>query len=416
MATDGSYVLGDKEDAAKFWLKEFKHNASGVCYYVLINTKDSKVSVQDYPTVLLDETLETATIDEAQERTSAFALTEKAEPKYRRLGATVEGDGFEADAPANATFHHVGYENVTLYENTLNKGAGTSANPSKPTGVNFLGQFNSNDLSANAAIYVDTAYVRNDTKRPQYLLALRPDFTPLLEPCPEDPTHPAHEIAQTKADYLVVLNDSINNKDAKEKMYQFQGYTRLAFVEGHSVKSVVDSTSTFDWIALETGDTIQLAGNKHNPAKFEFRLINENEEQDFLIESESWKGEDAFGGEARPLGEKKGGWLKIQNGVPVIVSEEFEAAVQSDIYNVETSEIDDPTANDEISTSEVTVIAGNGQITINGAAGKKVVVSNILGQVVANTVLTSDNATIAAPQGVVVVAVEGEEAVKAIVK
>ena len=57
-----------------------------------------------------------------------------------------------------------------------------------------------------------------------------------------------------------------------------------------------------------------------------------------------------------------------------------------------------------------------GQVTIAGAAGKKVVVSNILGQVVANTVITSDNAPIAAPQGVVVVAVEGEEAVKAIVK
>ena len=75
------------------------------------------------------------------------------------------------------------------------------------------------------------------------------------------------------------------------------------------------------------------------------------------------------------------------------------------------------TANEDvISASSVKVIAGNGQITIAGAAGKKVVVSNILGQVVANTVITSDNATIAAPQGIVVVAVEGEEAVKAIVK
>ena len=75
------------------------------------------------------------------------------------------------------------------------------------------------------------------------------------------------------------------------------------------------------------------------------------------------------------------------------------------------------TANEDvISASSVKVIAGAGQITINGAAGKKVVVSNILGQVVANTVITSDNATIAAPQGIVVVAVEGEEAVKAIVK
>ena len=55
-------------------------------------------------------------------------------------------------------------------------------------------------------------------------------------------------------------------------------------------------------------------------------------------------------------------------------------------------------------------------MTIAGAAGKKVVISNILGQVVANTVISSDNAVIAAPAGVVVVAVEGEAAVKAIVK
>ena len=74
------------------------------------------------------------------------------------------------------------------------------------------------------------------------------------------------------------------------------------------------------------------------------------------------------------------------------------------------------TANDEITTSEVTIIAGEGNVTIANAAGKKVVVSNILGQVVATQVLTSDNAVIAAPQGVVVVAVEGDEAVKAIVR
>ena len=74
------------------------------------------------------------------------------------------------------------------------------------------------------------------------------------------------------------------------------------------------------------------------------------------------------------------------------------------------------TSNEDVAVSEVTVIATEGGVQIAGAAGKKVVISNILGQVVANTVLTSDNAVIAAPQGVVVVAVEGEEAVKAIVK
>lgn len=70
----------------------------------------------------------------------------------------------------------------------------------------------------------------------------------------------------------------------------------------------------------------------------------------------------------------------------------------------------------EPSVSAITVLAKDGAVNIIGAAGKKVVVSNILGQVVANTVITSDDAVIAAPAGVVVVAVEGEAAVKAIVK
>ena len=50
------------------------------------------------------------------------------------------------------------------------------------------------------------------------------------------------------------------------------------------------------------------------------------------------------------------------------------------------------------------------------AAGKTVTIVNVLGQTVANTVVSSDNATIAAPAGVVIVTVEGEAAVKAIVK
>jgi len=87
-----------------------------------------------------------------------------------------------------------------------------------------------------------------------------------------------------------------------------------------------------------------------------------------------------------------------------------------DALVVSVEAVEAPTANEGVEVSEVAVIAGEGQVTIANAAGKKVVISNILGQVVANTVLTSDNAVIAAPQGVVVVAVEGEEAVKAIVK
>lgn len=73
-------------------------------------------------------------------------------------------------------------------------------------------------------------------------------------------------------------------------------------------------------------------------------------------------------------------------------------------------------ANDVINVSSISVISKNGAIIVKGAQGKKVVVSNVLGQQIANTVASSDEATIAAPSGVVIVAVEGEAAVKAIVK
>ena len=77
-----------------------------------------------------------------------------------------------------------------------------------------------------------------------------------------------------------------------------------------------------------------------------------------------------------------------------------------------------PTANESIDAKEssIVVVAGNGVVTIQGAAGQNAYVRTVLGQSVAETVLTSDNATIAVPAGIVAVAVDGEEAVKAIVK
>ncbi|WP_455632615.1 DUF6383 domain-containing protein [Parabacteroides sp.] len=77
----------------------------------------------------------------------------------------------------------------------------------------------------------------------------------------------------------------------------------------------------------------------------------------------------------------------------------------------------DPTSNESIEAeSSIKVISGNGTISVQGAAGKKVIVSNILGKAVAETVLTSDDATIAVPAGIVAVAVEGEETVKTVVR
>ena len=74
-----------------------------------------------------------------------------------------------------------------------------------------------------------------------------------------------------------------------------------------------------------------------------------------------------------------------------------------------------PTANEAIEAAGVQVIGGQGAVTVQGAAGKVITVANVLGQTIANQVAASDNVTIAAPAGIVVVAVEGE-ATKVVVK
>ena len=92
------------------------------------------------------------------------------------------------------------------------------------------------------------------------------------------------------------------------------------------------------------------------------------------------------------------------------------SATKAERVKVAIEEVAAPTANEGVSASEVKVVAYDGAINIKNAAGKNVVVSTILGQIVANEVLTSDNATISVPAGIAIVSVDGEEAVKVSVR
>ena len=69
-------------------------------------------------------------------------------------------------------------------------------------------------------------------------------------------------------------------------------------------------------------------------------------------------------------------------------------------YNMNEAFEGDPTANENITAGNVVVAGVNGAVVVKGAEGKNVIVSTILGKVVANEVVSSDNATIAAPAGV----------------
>ena len=70
--------------------------------------------------------------------------------------------------------------------------------------------------------------------------------------------------------------------------------------------------------------------------------------------------------------------------------------------------VEAPTANETIAAGNVVVAGTNGAVVVKGAEGKNVIVSTILGKVVANEVVSSDNAQITAPAGIVVVSVDGE--------
>ena len=70
---------------------------------------------------------------------------------------------------------------------------------------------------------------------------------------------------------------------------------------------------------------------------------------------------------------------------------------------------------DNSASSSVVVIGNAGSVTIQSAQGETAYVRNLLGMPLAETVVISDNATIAVPAGIVLVTV-GDETVKVVVK
>ena len=231
----------------------------------------------------------------------------------------------------------------------------------------------------------------------------------------------------------------INMKNSTDKAYKFESYDRLGFVEGiyQGGKLYIlggNDPLSEDAVTLESLKVAKEKGGvidpeklaeltpvtKASPYTFSLRLIDRDDESKFFIESER-----------TAVGSFDGGWIKVQNGCPVIArhqtsgtSEDHEGhkgsidEIMRDAQIFTLSEGNDvPTSNEAIeAVSAVKVVAVEGGVQVLDAAGKTVTIVNVLGQTVANTVVSSDNATIAAPAGVVIVTVEGEAAVKAIVK
>ena len=372
----------------------------------------------------------------ATERASAFAVIKDDRPLYMDLG--------EIGKNINI-FRARGTGSEFLFEDSNNQ----SNAPQVVKDFGYLGmtaeKIQPVGKESTTALYAD--YVLSSSDRmPQYLFVVRPDSVKDGKWCDAHGYNPncEHEVdynGYLAGSFLINLTDSIqggtnmlNNPD----VYKWQSYTRLGFVEGvHQV----DADGEFLYILkdgkkladLRTKDGVLDPRDLYNEAIFTKKPVDglhknyafslrytDDDHKDFLLESN-------LDGVSH-VASFKGAWVKVHNGVPVLAEYTVdngnhadddqkmqELINQAQIFNLEDTE-DFATSNEGVSTSTVSVIAGEGKITIQNAAGKTVTVSNILGQTVTVQTLSSDNVTFSAPAGIVVVAVDGESAVKAIVK
>lgn len=329
-----------------------------------------------------------------------FVIVDAAAQQYR-------GDFSESKLDTIKVFRNVD-DSYVMYEQ------GALLAEGKTALAGFLGIENFNDSNfaeKNAALLADTAFHAN-TYRPQYMLAVGTKAVPAGKVCPihgDDPTCPdAHKVA-TKGyitgRYLVNLVDSAkaaaeagvkdaNNKYIYQQDLNGKPYYRLGFVQAkHEGDSLMISA---------TKDTIDLKNAGDKVCAFAFKYTDKTREA-FTIETLY---------DVKANGTPIRGYVKYHNGKLLVTQN----AIEAEVFNLAELTGVAPTANETIATSNVTVSATNGAVVVKGAAGKAVVVTNILGQTLANTVISSDNASISVPAGIVVVAVEGEEAVKVVVK
>lgn len=347
---------------------------------------------------------------------NSLMVIEKAEsPEYHKITNNVWGDTIQL-ARAN-NLDQVIYEQYEAAASELLKDQ-----------VSFLNIENVNDPKfdgLNGAIFADTAYInRGENTCWQYLLAVRPSFGYHNENC-NIPGHPAiasSDVDTVYGDFLVNLIDTANLyaiDHLHKNPYLIEDKTgepraKLSFVPGFHTNDTL-------YIVRASGDTVKLGMDTpdFNVAKFAFRYVDQ-EAKSFKIQTQfkefiqnaASEEEIAERYEDRPGMISNEGYLAWENGVLAVMP----GIEQGDVFTISEGVKKTPTANDEIAVSEVSVVAVDGAVIVKGAAGKTIAISNILGKTIANTTIASDNETISVPAGIAVVAVDGEEAVKVVVK
>ena len=358
-----------------FYIKQITPNAN---QYVLVdpevvatvdnNTGDATYGARVFVNQLTGELQPGSLVSGGYANSYASSIL-NVEPVGKQNYADIRG----GEDRMNAKFFVEGDNTWLLGENGAVKGSNVG-----------LLELRKQDADICNSIFVDTANV-HDAAFPRFLLAVRNVDSVEVS---NIPNHNHHIL--TKGAYLVNMIDSA----ATNNVYKYVNrdfnnteWYRLGFVnathQGDSL-AIDGTTTTFD---LSTEGLDKTGGL--NYATFAFRYVD-TERDNFYIET-------AYKGTTK-------GWVKIHNGVAVVTPDIQEA----EVFSFETTD-EYATANETIAAEgAVSVVATDGAVIVKGAEGKNVVIATILGKVVANETINSDNETIAVPAGIAVVSVDGE--------
>ena len=301
---------------------------------------------------------------------------------YTASWCNTENTTFEfakKDAPTYATLN-IGHVQITSYTEDDNKMIASQKDGFavlKAEGQSIL----KSDVYTHDSLtlWLDTACLTFEETMPLYYLS----------------TNAFAEEGVKTRNYLM---NTLDSAEVKGYAYEAAGAeaVRAAFIAG--------SVCGIDSIAIK-GDTINAMNL--NPAAVAFEVAAEYSDEAYKILSVQEYLNPAYDEEAaEEQGEEydvekylpRNAYLAHLNNVVYWTTD----PEQAEVFKVMTTST--PTSNDKIAAeSAISVIANDGTVTIQGAAGKSVVISNILGKVVAETVLSSDNATIAVPAGIVAV-------------
>ena len=428
----------NKDDATKAQRFALKMKADGTFNYIAL--LDNRYEGKDDASVDADKNVITTKVYQENstdkgtwrnmgaykgDANALMFVTEATAPEYRKL---VSEDGVDTVRIYRADNH-----SQVVYEKRDAKSVVEGRT------LSFLNIDNENQFTEiNPALYVDTAYVnRGNNTRYQYLLGVnitehKGYYCPDHGFAEERPCEHAVPVAYKTGRYLINMIDTANVYGANVNIHnnpyineteEGLDCAKLSFVDAIHVLEDADATKTDKLYIINNADSkdkytvIDLSTPDFNIAKFAFKYVDSMEGEEFKIQTlykqylaETMEGATdadfraAYANTASLSSEE--GYLRWVNGC-LVVDKTYQ---KGDVFDMNENETRTPTANEEISAEAASVVVAgtNGAVVVKGAEGKSVIVSTILGKVVANEVLTSDNAQITAPAGVVVVSVDGE--------